>query len=39
MSDWKDVIGHDFTSEDWAGMQDEAERLVMESRTLAEIRA
>ena len=38
MSDWKEIVGHDFTPEDWAEMQREAERLVMESRTLAEIR-
>jgi len=38
MSDWKDVIGPDFTSEEWAGMQREAESLVMASRTLGEIR-
>ncbi len=38
MSDWKKIVGHDFTPEDWTDMQSEAERLVMESRTLAEIR-
>lgn len=38
MSDWREVVGHDFTAEDFAKMDVEGERIVMESRTLAEIR-
>lgn len=38
MSDWREVVGHDFTAEDFAKMDTEGERIVMESRTLAEIR-
>ena len=38
MNDWRDTIGHDFTAADFAAMEREGERLVMEARTLAEIR-
>ena len=38
MSDWKETVGHDFTPEFWRELRHEGERLVMDSRTLAEIR-
>jgi len=38
MSDWREVVGHDFTPEDFAKMEAEGQRIIMESRTLAEIR-
>ena len=38
MSDWREVVGHDFTPEDFAKMEAEGQRIIKESRTLAEIR-
>ena len=38
MSDWRSIVGHDFTAEDFAAMDRGSERLVMEARTLSEIR-
>lgn len=34
MPDWKEIVGHDFTPEDWTELQAEAERITSHGKPL-----